>query len=50
MGLDHHNCLEVLVLRGRVASLKALADRLIGVKGVKHGRLSLTTTGKDIPA
>ena len=48
--LDHHNCLEVLVLRGRVASLKALADRLIGVKGVKHGRLSLTTTGKDIPA
>lgn len=47
--LDHHNCLEVLVLRGKVSSLKALADRLIGVKGVKHGRLSLTTTGKDLP-
>lgn len=47
--LDHHNCLEVLVVRGKASDIKALADRLIGVKGVKHGKLSLTSTGKDLP-
>ena len=47
--LDHDNCLEVLVVRGRVAEIKAIADRLIGAKGVKHGKLSITTTGKDLP-
>ncbi len=47
--LDHHNCLEVLVMRGRTSKLKQIADRLIGAKGVKHGRLTLTTTGKDLP-
>lgn len=48
--LDHHNCLEVLVVRGKASAIKAIADRLIGAKGVKHGALSLTTTGKDLPA
>jgi CopG family nickel-responsive transcriptional regulator len=44
--LDEHNCLEVLVVRGKGEELKALSDRLIGTRGVKHGTLSLTTTGK----
>lgn len=48
--LDHHNCLEVLVVRGKASSVKAFANRLIGAKGVKHGKLSITTTGKDLPA
>jgi len=48
--LDHDNCLEVLVVRGRVSEIKAIANRLIGAKGVKHGKLSITTTGKDLPA
>ena len=48
--LDHHNCLEVLVLRGLVSEVKSLADRLIGAKGVKHGTLMVTTPGKDLPA
>ena len=48
--LDHHNCLEVLVVRGRSTAIKTIADRLIGAKGVKHGKLSLTTTGKDLIA
>jgi CopG family nickel-responsive transcriptional regulator len=45
--LDEHNCLEVLVVKGRGADIKKISDRLIGTKGVKHGRLSLTTTGRD---
>jgi len=47
--LDAHNCLEVLVLRGKAAGLKAIADRLIGTRGVKHGTFSATTEGKALP-
>ncbi|HTR44712.1 MAG TPA: nickel-responsive transcriptional regulator NikR [Thermodesulfovibrionales bacterium] len=46
--LDEHNCLEVIVVRGKAKDLKAIADRLIGTKGVKHGKLSVTTTGKHL--
>ncbi len=46
--LDAHNCLEVLIVKGAGADIKAAADRLIGTKGVKHGRLTMTTTGKDL--
>lgn len=46
--LDHDNCLEVLVLMGPAAKLRALADKLTAVKGVKHGELSLATTGSGL--
>ena len=42
------SCIEVLVVRGRASIIKALADRLIGAKGVKHGKLSLTASPKDL--
>jgi CopG family nickel-responsive transcriptional regulator len=44
--LDEHHCLEVLVVRGKAADLKAIADRLIGTRGVKHGTFSATAEGK----
>jgi CopG family transcriptional regulator, nickel-responsive regulator len=47
--LDHDNCLEVLVVRGRASAVRSVADHLIAVRGVKHGKLTLTTTGKDLP-
>ena len=47
--LDHDNCLEVLAVRGDTASIKRLADELIAAKGVKHGKLTVTGTGKDLP-
>ena len=40
-------CLEVVVLRGRASKVRALADRLIAARGVKHGRL-VATTGEDL--
>ena len=46
--LDHDNCLEVLVVRGKAGSIKKIADELIAAKGVKHGKLTVTTTGKDL--
>lgn len=45
--LDHHNCLEVLAVRGRADAVKKFADSLIAAKGVKHGRLTVTTTGEE---
>lgn len=47
--LDHDNCLEVLAVRGRAAAIKRIADELIAAKGVKHGKLTVTSTGKDLP-
>ena len=46
--LDAHNCLEVLVVRGKVRDVRKIADELIGVKGVKHGKLVMTTTGEGL--
>ena len=46
--LDAHNCLEVLVVKGRSSDIQNIADRLIGTKGVKHGKLTMTTTGKEL--
>ncbi len=43
--LDHDHCLEVLVVRGKASAVKKIADTLIATKGVKHGRLTITTTG-----
>jgi CopG family nickel-responsive transcriptional regulator len=40
--LDHHNCLEVVILRGKAGEIKRLADSLIGTKGVSHGRFVAT--------
>jgi CopG family nickel-responsive transcriptional regulator len=44
--LDHHHCLEVVILKGRSSEVKSLADRILSLRGVKHGKLAVTTTGK----
>lgn len=46
--LDEHNCLEVIVVKGRSDEVKELANHLISTKGVKHGKLVCTTTGKAL--
>jgi CopG family nickel-responsive transcriptional regulator len=43
--LDHHNCLEVLILKGKAADVQKMADALISTKGVMHGRLTITSPG-----
>lgn len=42
--LDASNCLEVVALRGRAKDVRHLAEHLIGMKGVKHGKLVLSST------
>ena len=46
--LDHHNCLEVIVLSGRASEVRRLAEGLISTRGVKHGQLTCTTTGREL--
>ena len=46
--LDHHNCLEVLIVKGKSKNIKKIADKLISTKGVKHSKLVMTTTGKNL--
>jgi CopG family nickel-responsive transcriptional regulator len=46
--LDHDRCMEVLAVRGPAGEVGRLADRLIATKGVRHGRLAITTAGGDL--
>jgi CopG family nickel-responsive transcriptional regulator len=46
--LDHDNCLEVVVVRGKAGVVQRIADALISTKGVKHGRLTITTSGAEL--
>ncbi len=46
--LDHHNCLEVLAVRGKTKTIRQIADQLISIKGVKHGKLVMTTKGQHV--
>lgn len=42
--LSHHDCLEVLAVRGAADRVRKLADQLAAVRGVKHAKLTITTT------
>ncbi len=46
--LDHDNCLEIIVIKGKPKEIEELYGKLKSAKGVKHGCLSTTTTGKEI--
>jgi CopG family transcriptional regulator, nickel-responsive regulator len=46
--LDHDHCIEVLVVKGKGRDVRTVADSLISTKGVKHGKLTMTTTGKEL--
>jgi CopG family transcriptional regulator, nickel-responsive regulator len=45
--LDEDNCLEVVIMKGRSGELKHLADHMLSMRGVKHGKLVLTANGKS---
>lgn len=46
--LDHENCLEVLLIKGKAAAVNEIANALISTKGVKHGRLTLSSSGRNL--
>ncbi len=47
MHVSHDFCLEVIIMKGEARLLREAANRLIGLKGVHHGKLTLTSTGED---
>lgn len=46
--LDHHTCMEVIVMKGKARLIKDLSDSLVALRGVKYGKLTGSTTGKGI--
>jgi len=46
--IDHHNCMEIVAVRGSAKETRKLADMLKAVKGVKHSTLGMSSTGKNI--
>lgn len=46
--MDHHNCLEVVIVKGQAGSVKELTDRLRSLRGVRNCKLAMSTTGKDL--
>lgn len=46
--LDAHNCLEVLILKGKAGLLKSLADMILSIKNVKHGKFVIASTETDL--
>jgi CopG family nickel-responsive transcriptional regulator len=43
--MDHHNCLEVTIVKGRASQVRELAEKLIALRGVKDGNLTMSSTG-----
>ena len=46
--LDHHNCLEIIVAKGRPREIEKLAAQLKATRGVKHSSLCMATTGRNL--
>lgn len=46
--LDHHNCLEVLILRGKARQILRMGEQLTAIRGVKFGKLIPATTGENL--
>ena len=46
--MDHHNCLEVIIVRGKAGEVRRLADSLTAMRGVRNASLSMGSTGKDL--
>ncbi len=40
--IDHHNCMEIIAVKGKAGILRELADKIISTKGIVHGALTMT--------
>jgi len=46
--IDHDNCLEVIILKGKSNRIKEITNKLSAERGIKHGKLIMTSTGSDL--
>jgi CopG family nickel-responsive transcriptional regulator len=47
--ISHDDCLELIAMQGKAGEVRHLADALLSLKGVKHGKLFITLPAKSIP-
>ena len=45
--MDHHNCLEIVVVRGKAEDIQQLYIKLKSLKGIKHINIAMSTTGEE---
>lgn len=46
--MDHHNCLEVIIVKGKARDVQDLSDQLLALRGVRDGHLAMSSTGKAL--
>ncbi|AGF77506.1 CopG/Arc/MetJ DNA-binding and metal-binding domain-containing putative transcriptional regulator [Desulfocapsa sulfexigens DSM 10523] len=46
--MDHNNCLEVIIVRGKAGVVRELADNLRALRGVRNSNLSMSSTGIEL--
>lgn len=46
--ISHDDCMEVIVLRGDIKNIRSVAESLLSLKGVKHGKLFVTLPARQI--
>ncbi|MGB5685501.1 MAG: nickel-responsive transcriptional regulator NikR [Candidatus Electrothrix sp.] len=46
--MDHHNCLEVTIVKGNAFAVQELSEKMIALRGVKSGSLTMSSTGDDL--
>ncbi len=46
--MDHDNCLEVIIVKGKAGEVSVLADKLAALKGVRDSKLAMSSTGKEL--
>ncbi len=46
--IDRENCLEVVVLKGPGQEIRSFGQSLLGMRGVKYGRLNMGTSGRRL--
>ena len=39
--VDHRDCMEVVILRGEMGAVVSLADKMVALRGVRHGKIHL---------
>ena len=44
--LDEHDCMEIIVLKGKVAEINKTAENILSQKGVKLGKVNVMATGR----
>ncbi|MBN2401344.1 MAG: nickel-responsive transcriptional regulator NikR [Spirochaetes bacterium] len=46
--IDHHNCLEVVIVSGRAKNIRELHEKIKALRGLKNANLIMSSTGTDL--